>query len=155
MIAPPGSHMDGPANLLVLNVASGKRQNLGPEAQLAEFPGDRILRELDVMSIDRFLIPLEQLRFFNAPFGNMHQPNGPVLVLHWEDSTRPGGDEVDLTCGKVGDVRLVSQTESVALLGLLFAKIEAKRENAARVFEIDLHPVCTCYIPAAVFPPPR
>ena len=69
----------------------------------------------------------------------------PSSVLHWEDSTRPGRNEVDLTCGKVGDVRLISQTESVALLGLLFAKIEAQRENAARVFEIDLHPVCTCY----------
>ena len=73
----------------------------------------------------------------------MHESNGPVLVLHREGSARARGNEVDLACRKVGHVRIISETESVALLSLLFAKIEVERQNAAGVFEIDLHPICT------------
>ena len=76
MIAPPGSHVDGPTNLLVLNVASGKREDLGAEAQLAQFAGDRISRELLIVSINCFLIPFEQFRLSDAPIGKSRCPAG-------------------------------------------------------------------------------
>ena len=62
-----------------------------------------------------------------------------------------GRDEIDLARGQIGDVRVVSETEPMALLRLLRAKIEVKSVERAVVVEIDFDPIGSGHAQAQFF----
>ena len=62
MIAAPRGDVNGAPDLLILNVTPRERKDLSSKPQLAEFTRNGIVRELLVMGLDSFGVPLERIR---------------------------------------------------------------------------------------------
>ena len=141
MVTAAGCDMDGSAHLLVLNVASADRKKLGAETEFTEFASDWIGDQLGIVSGDGGGISLDELGLYDTATGYGHQSERSILVLVGERSLRTLGDEVDLSGGKIRDIRLVTAAEAMALLGLLAVKNEAESVVLIFAAELDLYPV--------------
>ena len=141
MITAAGGHMHGPADLLVLNVASADGEELGAESEFAEFAGDGIGGKLRVVRLNGRRVTLDEFGLHDAAAGDGHQSERSVLILVREGALRALGDEVDLSGRKVGDIRLIAEAEPVALLGFLTVEDETEDMILSLAGELDLDPV--------------
>ena len=135
--------MHGSEDFLVLNVSTGHRQHLRAKAKFAKFASDRVVGQLGIVRVKGSPVAADQCGTCDAAAGDFLQAKRAVGVLHRERALGAGRHEVDLAGGKVGDVRLVGETDAMALLRLLPAALEFERVFVVTHLEIDFKKIRT------------
>ena len=131
MVVAAGGEVAGAEDLFVLDVGSGDGENLGAEAEFAEDTGHGVGGETGVVGVDGGLVPGDEVGADDAAAGDGETAERAVFVFHGEETLGAGGDEVDLSGGEVGDVRLGAAAEPVAFLGFLAVEDEGGGEDFA------------------------
>ena len=141
MIAAPCSHMDGPPDFLILDVAARNGEDLCSEAQFADFARHRVGDEFLIMGFDDRDVAAEEFGFLDSAVGDVHEADRSVFVAHGEFARSSGGHIINLASREVGDIRFVASAEAVALLCLLATEFEPECVVFSVEQKIDLHPI--------------
>ena len=142
MITASGGDMEGAAHLFILNVASAHREELGAEAEFSKLARDGIGDQLGIVGCHCPGVALDEFGLYDPASGHGHLAKSSILILELEFSLGPLGHKLDLSCGKIGNIRFIAKTETMAFLGLLTIQDQTQCAGFALAEKIDLHPVC-------------
>ncbi|MFO0006086.1 MAG: hypothetical protein ACK559_33680, partial [bacterium] len=95
MVGPSGGDMNGAENLLVLDVTPAEGQELGAEAEFAQFAGDRIALQFGDVFLQGLSVAGEEGAADLASSPDVEHGESAILKLHGHLPRGVSGDEVD------------------------------------------------------------
>lgn len=125
VVASSGRNVECSENFFILDISTGEGEDLGAEAELAQFARDGVGDDFVLMIADGLKVPPDERGMDDSAIPNLHESEGAILVFHGECAFGAGWNEIDFACRKISDVGLFPAAEAMTFLGFLLVEQES------------------------------